>query len=717
MSIKQDKRNAAFFSVLAIVIIAFFALLNVYGDKSVSFDLNRDGSAQIEGLSAYTPHLSLPRGKYEFQVNGNGFSVYTADGRLLGASGSAQAAEIVLDKDESDMAVCSRSESALTRVTVTTDWALSSDVFFLSLFIILILLCIAYVRFKDKDNNSVKYMIMACAVVIASYPAMSGNVLFGHDLNFHLYRIEGIKDGILSGQFPVRVHPTHNSGYGYITASVYPELFLYFPALLRLLGMSPSMAYNCFLVFVNVMTAYVMYVSAKGITKSEFAGTAASVVYTLSTWRAINLFYRAAIGEALAMVFFPLVIYGAYCLIKGDKSKWWILALACTGVFQSHIISTVFVAITLIIAVIVFRKNFTSDRRWLGFIKAGVLTILLNAWYLAAFLKYYIGLDMAIKHVQKNTEFYQNAIFPTQLFNVFNTSFGYSRLLNEGIKSEIALSLGVGITVCMAVCFAYFVFRKKQTVEHEQFHFMLFVFACALVFMATTLFPWQILQQNDIINKFCGTVRMPWRFLSLASPMFAISAAAVVTAYTQKPGTKKIIMTILCFVSAWAFVIWGAAYTNNNDSVLKKHQAVSTAYSAGYDDEYFVVGTNTNDLVPNRYQTSGGIRVTEFTKRGTSIDLSLEGASSDSSWVEVPLLYYPGYLAKNDRGERLNTYFGTNNVLRIQLTDGTTAVKLRYKGFLAFKLANLITMLTIAAWVVIAYGRKKGKTWQFLQLI
>ena len=717
MSIKQKNSNYNFFCILAIVIIAFITLLNVYGDKSVGFDLSKDGSAQIEEKSAYTPHLSLPRGKYEFQVNESDFSVYTADGRLLGSSSSSQTVEIALDRDESDIIVCGYPGSELKRVTVKSDRALSSDVFFLSLFIILILLYIAYVRFKDTGNIGVKYMIMVCAVVIASYPAMSGSVLFGHDLNFHLYRIEGIKDGILSGQFPVRVHPTHNNGYGYITVSVYPELFLYFPALLRILGMSPSMAYNCFLVFVNAMTAYVMYVSAKGITKSEFAGTTATVVYTLSTWRAINLFYRAAIGEALAMVFFPLVIYGAYCILKGDKSKWWVLALACTGIFQSHIISTVFVAITLIIAVIVFWQDLINDRRWLGFIKAGILTVLLNAWYLAAFLKYYTGLDMAIKHVPKNTEFYQNAIFPTQLFNVFNTSFGYSRLLNEGIRSEIALSLGVSITVCMAVCFAYFVFRKKQTVEHERFHFMLFAFACALVFMATTLFPWQLLQQNDVINKFCGTVRMPWRFLSLASPAFAIPAAAVIAGYTQKPGTRKIIMTILCFVSAWAFVLWGTAYIHSNDAALKKHQAVSTAYSVGYDNEYFVVGTKTKDFLPNRYQTSGNISVTEFTKRGTSIDFSLVGDASDNSWVEVPLLYYPGYSAKNDRGERLSTDFGTNNVLRIRLTDGTTAVKLRYRGFAAFKIADLITLLTMAAWVVIAYGRKKGKKWQFLQLI
>lgn len=717
MASKYKERNALVFSLMAVIVIAFVLIANIYGDKSASFALSRDSSLQIAGMSTYQPHLSLPRGKYELHAGGGGFSVYNSEGTLLGSSDGRQTAEISLDKDESGIVICSSDVSGLTDISISSNSTLSSDVFFTALFAALLLLGIIYIKFKKNDKTGLMYMIMACAVILSSYPAMSGGVLFGHDINFHLYRIEGIKDGLLSGQFPVRIHPTHNNGYGYITPSVYPELFLYFPALLRILHMSPSMAYNCFLVFVNAMTAYVMYVSVKGITKSDFASTCASVIYTLSTWRAINLYYRAAIGEALAMVFFPLVIYGAYCLIKGNEKKWWVLSLACTGIFQSHIISTVFVAITLILTVLVFWKDFISNKRWLGFIKAGMLIVLLNAWYLAAFLRYYLGLDMLIKHVPENTEFYQNAIFPTQLFNVFNTSFGFSRLLNDGLCGEIALSLGVGVTICVIVGLIYFMFRKKRDIENDSFHFMLFCLASALIFMATTLFPWQLLQQNGIINKFCGTVRMPWRFLSLASPIFTIVAAAVASAYDIKDNTRKIITAICCFVCSLAFVMWGTAYTENNDAVIKKHQAVPTAYSTGYDDEYFVMNTDKSRLEPNRYETSGDISVSDHTKRGTSLDITFTGAASDSSWIEVPLLYYPGYSAINDKGEKLHTDFGTNNVLRIDLTDGTTAVKLRYRGFAGFKIADLLTVITLAAWGVIAYGRKKDKKWKLLQLL
>lgn len=93
---------------------------------------------------------------------------------------------------------------------------------------------------------------------------------------------------------------------------------MYFPALLRLLGASPVAAYHIFVFSINGMTAWIMYVCAKGMARSRYAGLLASVLYTLSTWRAVNLYHRAAVGEALAMLFFPLLLYGLYLLLAGD---------------------------------------------------------------------------------------------------------------------------------------------------------------------------------------------------------------------------------------------------------------------------------------------------------------------------------------------------------------------------------------------------------------
>lgn len=715
--IKQKSDDTKLYICIAVALITIILfMLNSFSFKSMSFALSAEGETADRSLTAYSPHLSFPKGEYTFNLSGSAYAVITtADGNVLG-EGEGNVT-VTLEKDESDIIVCSEKDSSLSNVTVSKNGVLYTDLIFVGLFLAAAMAGIIYLRFSKRSSRECCIIagIIAAAVIIASYPLFGGTILFGHDLNFHLYRMEGIKDGLLSGQFPVRVHPTHNNGYGYITASVYPELFLYFPAILRVLGVSSVTAYSTFLVGVNALTAFIMYYSTKGISKSKYAGLLASVIYTLSTWRVINLYYRAALGEALAMAFFPLVIYGLYCILQGDRKKWWVFALACTGVFQSHIISTLFVALTTVIMLIIFAKDFVKDKRYKELIKAAVLTVLLNAWFLAPFLTYYLGLDMSIKHVAENTEFWQNAIFPPQLFNVFNTSFGFSKLVDEGMKNDMSLSLGLGVSVCAVICLAYFTTRKKRLLENsEKFNFIFFAFGVLLVFMATTLFPWQLLQKSHLINKFCGTVRMPWRFLSLASPVFTVTAAIITAAAAKKDNARKIILAVACFVCAVSFVSWGNAYITQNDPAVKKGTAVSTYKASGYDDEYFIMGTKTASLNPGEYKTSSpSVEVISYEKKGTNIELEISGAE-EGSYVEVPLLYYPGYSVRDNNSDKLETMAGRNKVMRIILNEGTSSVKIKYSGFWYFKLADLLTLLTLIGWGVIIYGRKKGKEWKFI---
>ena len=48
-----------------------------------------------------------------------------------------------------------------------------------------------------------------------------------------LARINGIYEGLRTGQFPVQINPVQLGGYGYLPGSMYPQLFLYFPAILK----------------------------------------------------------------------------------------------------------------------------------------------------------------------------------------------------------------------------------------------------------------------------------------------------------------------------------------------------------------------------------------------------------------------------------------------------------------------------------------------------
>ena len=702
-----QENNKWYIYVTGVIIIIILLMLNSVTANKLSFDLKLSKNAA--GYNEYSPRLSLPAGNYTFQFNsGSEVKIVNPDGKELGSGEGIIGVQ--LNKDESNIIIKSQSAN-LSNVQLTRQRAIFNDYILYALLIAAMLLYIGYIKFKkntDLTKSAVIITLIATAV-FASYPSFENYIIYGQDLNFHLYRIEGIKDGLLSGQFPVRIDPAHNNGYGYLTASIYPSLFLYFPALLRLCGISLVTSYKIFLLAVNIVTAFIMYVCAKKMTKSTFAGVFAAIVYTLSTWRCENLFYRAAIGEALAMTFFPVVILGLYYILKDDKSKWWVFAVGCSAIFHSHIISCIFVVILTVASIIVFLRDFLQEKRYIGFIKAAVLTLLINLWYLIPFIIYYIDTDLSIHHTPANTEYFSNSIFPAEMFNFFNDKFGYSQLMPLGIKGDMSLSLGVGVTFCFVIAALYTIFAKKSKLKNKSFYSYIFLFGLFIMFMASTLFPSELLQKVKLLNAFAGTVRMPWRLLSLASPIMCVVAAAALTDIIKTDKNKALCIAAACIICSFSFAIFGESYTTSFDAAVKIGQAAPSEKAAGWDDEYFIRGTSINELLPEKYAVSdSAVRILSYDKNGTNIELEISGAA-DGKYIEVPLLYYPGYSAKTGNGERLTTELGKNNVLRVNLKNSADKVKIKYGGNILFKLADIVSLLTVLFIAFVIYKKRKGQ--------
>lgn len=89
----------------------------------------------------------------------------------------------------------------------------------------------------------------------------------------------------------------------------------------------------------NITTAFLSFYAIRNITRSEKSAWIMSILYTFATYRLTNLYYRAALGESLAMVFLPLLLWGAYEVFYGEERKWYLLVLGISGVLESHVLS------------------------------------------------------------------------------------------------------------------------------------------------------------------------------------------------------------------------------------------------------------------------------------------------------------------------------------------------------------------------------------------
>ena len=165
---------------------------------------------------------------------------------------------------------------------------------------------------KEKILKNTKFILVVLAIALFSmFPYLNEQVPFGHDLGYHLNRINEISNGINIRKIPVLIHSNLIENLGYGNGFFYPQLFLYIPALLvSFTGILVIPAYKIFLVLVAIATFAFMYIAAKNIFKNKYVGWISALLYLFSLYRLTDIYVRAAVGEVISFVFFPLIIYG-----------------------------------------------------------------------------------------------------------------------------------------------------------------------------------------------------------------------------------------------------------------------------------------------------------------------------------------------------------------------------------------------------------------------
>lgn len=175
-----------------------------------------------------------------------------------------------------------------------------------------------------------RYIAMALVGigVFACLPLGLGYLTYGHDLSIHLSRIEGLKAGLLAGQFPVRMDPAIINEKGYPFSLMYSDVFLYPAAVLRILGFSLQTSYKVYVASITAATVGITFYALRKMFRSDCAALLGTALYTLSFYRLTNVFVRAAVGEYTAMAFLPLVVYGLWRIYRqspadGKKAEPW----------------------------------------------------------------------------------------------------------------------------------------------------------------------------------------------------------------------------------------------------------------------------------------------------------------------------------------------------------------------------------------------------------
>lgn len=587
---------------------------------------------------------------------------------------------------------------------------------------------------REKKRESMLTTVCLGGIIAGvSLPLFTDYLLTGADMTGHLLRIEGVKDGLLSGQFPVRIEPNWLQEHGYADGIFYCGLFLYLPAFLRIMGFTVQTAYKCYKLFANLAACLISWYSFKKMFRSNKIGLFGSFLYTFYLVRVVYLYAVDGVGQYTAMIFLPLVMHGFHRIFTEDQKKeeekysFLPLALGISGVLCSHVLSSEILLFFMLLLCIVCVNKLFQKEMFLQLCKAAVVTLLLNLWYLVPFLDYILNMDLA---VTKGGAAYKQiqtwGMYIPQLFEPFPSGGGYGALPAEnGMVGETSYGIGLGLTLgILLILFLLFVVRKpfKEQMGEEALRGItgksgrvVFGFGLLSMWMGTIYFPWDRLAKSGaLLRQLIATLQFPYRMLSFTGVFLVAACCFALRDFKEMKDAGKLkpvflyvaVLTIGIGHLLTAVYFHNSIFTESSGFYrLYDETAMGNSYISG--GEYVLLGTDVEKLTYKGPVCSEGIALNSYEKRGCYVKIDCDNGR-EGQYIELPLLYYKGYQAAESGGEALPVVCGDNNVVRVLVPSGFQGIiEVDFKGFWYWRAAELISFLTVCLLLIMSARNSK----------
>lgn len=579
------------------------------------------------------------------------------------------------------------------------------------------LLAFGYCRYYRRWSSGRRtgFLILVFTFLFTSVPLFRPGMIHGKDMVFHLQRMEGLYQGLMSGQFPVRIQPEWLYGHGYAVSVFYGDIFLYFPALLRMIGFTVEEACKCYLLAVNAATAVIAFYSFRRIAGDDFSGMGGCILYLGSPYR-LHCLFNLKMGRSGAMMFYPLIVAGFYLLFTEDvnskeyKGLWKYLALGFTGLLMTHMLSGLMAAIYAALACLVFCRRVCRKETFLEIVKAAGSFILLNLWFLVPFLDYMLREELKINAglgaaVEAETDYYSlMADFAQEGKNLF-------QLLTDRD------SLGYALLLLVAVYIVLMPYQKKGEPLTKHGRCML-AWTLFSLWVCTKYFPVvELAKASTLICHYFLVTQYQLRFMSV-TVVFAACLGALFLAGYMHGGEKKkagLLVGVLLGVTVWQC----DGYFQTTDASEIFLDAADLNFYSGKDNLDFAVGNGeylpvaadqsqfTEEVVPQEGVTLGEVEREYLTWRVEAVNLSAEEKE-----ITLPVLYYTGYRAYDVTTKTvLAAYLGDNGCVTVRV-PGNYEGRFEMKYYVAWywRAAEIVSLLSLSMYGICRTGI--GKRWK-----
>ena len=528
----------------------------------------------------------------------------------------------------------------------------------------------------SKKKNIVLFLLVI-AIISSITLFLIPNMSRGHDLAFHLSRISAIKDNLKLGIMGGYIYPNYLGGYGYGNGLFYPDLFIYIPAFFSYLGLSVITSYKLFLLLISFCSVGAMYICVKEISKNKKSALISSFIYGFASYRLIDMFTRAALGETLAFVFAPIIIYGMYEIIYGDYKKFYILTIGMSGLILSHLISTYLIGIVLVIMCLVnIKKLFKEKKRILYLVLAALATVCLTAYFIFPMLEQMLSGKFIFNNLDETSKLLERSL---PIWSIF-IEFPYHVLR----KLWIPTGIGIGFIVLI-----YYYFKNFK--NYDKFTHFCFITAMIFLICATNIFPWNLFQ--NILSP----IQFPWRFYFISVLLLSVGSGLMLSKSTKDINKRARVLFILFLIPV--ITISTVNFFEKNIKEVGDYEISFGEYMPLSADKNYIL--ERKDVITTTYPLEHS-----FTRNGLELTINYNNNQGNNS-LELPLLYYKGYKAiSNDK--ELNVYQTNNGLVGVDINDEEGTIYVYYGGTKIQKLSKIVSIITMIVFVIYLRLRKRG---------
>lgn len=556
---------------------------------------------------------------------------------------------------------------------------------------------------KITTKDRLVFIGIVSIIVFVNLPLYADFLFHGHDIDFHITRLEALADAIQNGQWIETIQFEMVNGYGYATPLFYGQIFFYIPAILYNLGMPLQMCFQVYEIMINIGTVLISYFCFKCISKEKYIALLGALIYTLSSYRIVNMFLRAACGEYTAMMFYPLVVYGFIAIYRKEVAEISIkdcimIVLGLTGVIQSHILSCEMIAIFIIILCVLKIKRTFEPGRFIMLASTAVATALLNLGFLVPFLN---SMSMNVRINTNELENIQEmGTYLIQVFGVFMTASGLSEV---GTANEMPMALGIALVLALII-FIYCYIKRTAWGNYGDIRIEIgainFAFCVISIILSTEFFPWDSIKEFSVpLAKILCAVQFPWRYLSVAT-VFAtftlIMALDMINDYAKETILKYcyIVLTVLSIIPIGMFF---TEFMNTaiEHQILGGADVVRDISGAEYMLDSSIEGYMRWRSAIADFEKVG---ISGYTSDHGKISFNCSNISDENQIIQIPNLAYDNYHAYTQDAEELNITKGDNNRMAINIpAQYNGKVNVNYEIPLLWKISYIISIMMFIA--------------------